>query len=86
MNDLLPTVADLQTQRTQKLSNALRTIGNEIRTKENNGYRNFSYWPKANEPIDEIIAELVKHGYAAKEKTDPDPRDGGMKYIEISWS
>jgi hypothetical protein len=82
----LPTVAELQTKRTETLGSILTEIGNNIRTAEARGNRTYSWYPKPNAPIDNVIGELRKHGYTANLKTDYDPRDGDTKYVKIDWS
>lgn len=83
---ILPTVAELQASRTQHLERAIRDITASIRSREDKGYRKATYWPKPNEPIDQIKAVLQKAGYNVNVKTDMDPRSGGGKYMDITWS
>lgn len=85
-DNILPTVAELQASRTRHFDEAIRKIGADIRAKEANGARSMCYWPKVNEPIPQIVAELQKHGFNVQVKTDMDPRDGGAKFLDIGWS
>lgn len=85
-DNILPTVNELQAARTQHFDAAIRKIGAEIRTKEAQGGRSFCYWPKVNEPIEQIAQELRKHGFNVQVKTDLDPRGGGAKFLDIGWS
>lgn len=45
----------------------------------------FTYHPKENESVEEIIEVLKEHGFGVKHHFGHDPRDGQWSYLDISW-
>ena len=58
----------------------------KIVNEENAGRRSLNFYLKANAPVDDLMAELDRHGFDVQHKSGSDQRDGDWSYLEIRWS
>lgn len=80
------TVSELQTRRVADIKKILEDIERKIINEENAGRRSLNFYLKANAPVDDLMAELDRHGFDVQHKSGSDQRDGDWSYLEIRWS